>query len=293
MKPARLGVALAVVIALGVVAFAVPLPASVEAAALIQVEADQVTRVTAPDCGGFLTELPTRDGQEVREGDVLAVLTNPKLEVARCSSTRPTRLCGGSSSGTRSPACRKWRRRRAGPAADRVRAAGLLREHAALSRQRGQLVLRRRGPGWGRAHPALEQVGRWVEPGAEVCRVGNDRALRAVLLVGPAEREQVRAGAAARLRVHGCGSATAGGRRRGRPGRGGRRPAATVPPGRRRRPDPPDPASRKDARLPRTIWSRSGWGRRTGRSTRASWGGCRSSARRRSGGAAAATWPRH
>jgi hypothetical protein len=52
----------------------------------------------------------------------------------------------------------------------------------------------------------VEDGGKWLEKGAEVCRVGNDRVLRAVLLVAPADHELVAPGARAWIRVHGGGS---------------------------------------------------------------------------------------
>jgi putative peptide zinc metalloprotease protein len=101
MKPARLWWSAGLLGAVAVVVCFVPFPVTVRGAALLQVEPDQVQRVTVPEPGGYLKELLVQDGQRVRAGDVLAVLANPEL--AMCASTRPTKPCADSSKAPCSP----------------------------------------------------------------------------------------------------------------------------------------------------------------------------------------------
>jgi hypothetical protein len=49
-----------------------------------------------------------------------------------------------------------------------------------------------------------EEKGKWQEAGEELCRIGNDRALRAVLLVQSADHDLIGPGKQAWVRVHGA-----------------------------------------------------------------------------------------
>jgi putative peptide zinc metalloprotease protein len=205
MKPIRLCLVLAGVVLALVVVFAVPFPRTVEGAAVFQVEPEQAERVAAPDCGGFLAEVYARDGQTVREGDVLAVLVNPKLEVAVRINEADLEL--------RRQQRQDLAAQLAESAADDRAAAelrqtdfeieALAREAASLREQKKRLVLRAPRAGLVLSAPARERAGEWLEKGAEVFRVGNDRALRAVVLLDPEARRQVRGGAGATVRVRG------------------------------------------------------------------------------------------
>jgi hypothetical protein len=52
----------------------------------------------------------------------------------------------------------------------------------------------------------VEEKGRWLDKGAELCHVGNPRLLRAVVVLEPAEHKLVRTQTPAELIVHGAGS---------------------------------------------------------------------------------------
>src|SRR5208283_2271811 len=81
LKPARLGLlAVLALVAVVVVCF-LPLPRKFRGTALVQVDPEQCQEAVVPDPGGFLQEVPVHDGQRVQADDVLAVLTNPELEM--------------------------------------------------------------------------------------------------------------------------------------------------------------------------------------------------------------------
>jgi putative peptide zinc metalloprotease protein len=209
MKPVRLWVSAGVVVALGTAALAVPLPVRVHGTALIQVEPDQVQKVTVPEPGGLLAEVLVQDGQRVRSGDVLAVLANRELEIRlrlneadqalrqRQKNTLLAELAGSHAG--------------AGQAAVGLQdiaheLSSLSRQHATLQEQRDRLVLRAPCDGTVQGLVGREAWGKWFDRGAELCRIGDVRSLRAVLLVEPADHELVTPGGRAWVRVHGGGS---------------------------------------------------------------------------------------
>ena len=155
IRPGRAGVAAGVVLAALVVAWAVPFPSSVEGVALLEAEPDEVERVVIPPSGGFLRELLVRDGQRVREGDILAVLANPKLEI-ELRLTEADQALRLQQQGDQvaylaeSPAAAE----RGGGELQQTEyeLQSLRHQHARLKKQRGQLTLRRprrrgHGPG--------------------------------------------------------------------------------------------------------------------------------------------------
>jgi hypothetical protein len=51
--------------------------------------------------------------------------------------------------------------------------------------------------------PSPEEKGKWLEKGAELCRIGNVEALRVLVLVDPADHGEVRPSSQAWIRIHG------------------------------------------------------------------------------------------
>jgi putative peptide zinc metalloprotease protein len=209
LRPRRVGLTVALPVAVVVVVGFVPLPLKVEGTALVVVEPDRQERVTVPECGGFLTELRVRDGQQVREGEVLAILTNPKLEIAlrlneADQALRLEQQRAEVAHLTETAA--RDRETDGGLGAVEFEVQSLRQQHALLRRQREQLTLRAPRDGVLLGLPSREEVGKWLERGTELCRVGDGRALRAVLLVEPSDHPWVVPGSAARFRVHGGGA---------------------------------------------------------------------------------------
>jgi putative peptide zinc metalloprotease protein len=210
MKPARLWFLLGGVVLLGGACCTMPLPLSVEGQALLQVEPDHVWRVAVPATGGFVRDVLVRDGQPVRTGDVLAVLTNPQLEIRLRLNEADQALRSQQLSGQVAYLSE------AGQGGDlpggtvqqiELEMRALVREQALLREQRDRLTLRAPAAGvvTGLADDGLK--GRWLEKGTEVCRVADPNAVRALLLIGPADHELVGPGRSAWVRVHGRGSA--------------------------------------------------------------------------------------
>jgi putative peptide zinc metalloprotease protein len=209
MRPVRIWLSLGAFAALVVVVVAVPFPVHVQGVALVQVEPEQVRRVVVPERGGFLRMVLVRDGQRVRAGDVLAVLANPELEIKLRLNEADQSLRHKQKVAQLADLVD------AGPGEEQALTGlqqtefelkALAQEQAVLREQLDRLVLRAPCDGTVMGLVATEEKGKWLENGAELCRVGNDRVLRAVLLVEPADHELVMAGGRASIRVHGCGA---------------------------------------------------------------------------------------
>jgi multidrug resistance efflux pump len=210
MKRSRVVLSLGVVLVVVYLVAVIRWPLKVESTALLQVEPEQTERVAVPAGGGFLTQLLVQDGQHVQAGDVLAVLTNPKLDIALRVNEADQAL--------RRQAQQQQAARLAGSAREREIAEDVQRtdfelrsleqEHRSLKREAVRLTLRAPRSGVVLGVPSREQVGQWQEAGAELCRVGSERALRAVLLVEPSEQAGIAPGSPARVRVHGGGART-------------------------------------------------------------------------------------
>jgi putative peptide zinc metalloprotease protein len=209
MKPVRVWLTLGALAALVVIVVAVPFPVHVQGVALIQVEPEHVQRVVVPERGGFLRTVLVRDGQRVRAGDILAVLANPELEIKLRVNEADQALRH------KQKAAQLADLADAGPGEEQALTGlqqtefelkALRQEHAVLCEQLDRLVLRAPCDGTVMGLVPAEDKGKWLENGAEVCRVGNDRVLRAVLLVEPADHELVVPGGRASIRVHGGGA---------------------------------------------------------------------------------------
>jgi multidrug efflux pump subunit AcrA (membrane-fusion protein) len=209
MKRARVWLAAALVAVAGLVVALLPLPLRVHGIALLQADPDGVHRVVIGDRGGFLKELLVKDGQQVRAGAVLAVLHNPELEIKLRVNEADQAL--------------RWQQKDAllaqltevGTVSDSAAGSlqetefqlnALRREHTALCAQRERLTLRAPGDGTVLGLCAAEDRGKWLDQGAELCRIGNGRILRAVLLVPPSDHELVEPGRRAWVRIHGGGA---------------------------------------------------------------------------------------
>ncbi len=207
-RPGRLSLALGGAAFAAVTLLAVPLPVPVEGQAVILVEPDRVARLVVPETGGFVSEVRARDGQAVRAGEVVAVLTNPRLEIrARVNeadqalrseqrSALAARLADGG------PGAEE-----AGDDIGRAQSElqALAREHRLLTEQRERLTVRAPCDGVVMGLRPQELQGRWLDKGAEVCRVGDPRALRAVLVIDPAEHRLIAGARTAWVLVHGRG----------------------------------------------------------------------------------------
>jgi multidrug efflux pump subunit AcrA (membrane-fusion protein) len=206
MNRSRLGMAAALALLAGLFFTLVPIPRSLDALAVLQVEPGAFDRIVVPDSGGYLDRLHVEDGQQVREGQILAALTNPRLEIAL-----------GVAEADRQLRQQQHRDQIAWLTGSRGAEYGLTsdleqtlfelqsltRQQSTLRRQSRQLVLRAPRAGTVMGLRSRDECGKWLERGVELCRVGDPTALRAVLVVEPADHQRIHPGATARVRVHG------------------------------------------------------------------------------------------
>ena len=193
---------------MALVIWAVPFPRKVSGLAILQADPDQVDRIPVPECGGFVRRLLVRDGQLVREGEILAILDNPKLEVA-------LRLNEADQELRRQQQQAQVAHRTESVSAEDTASGDLqqtafelqllLQQHAQLNRQREQLTIRAPRSGVLLGLDPQELQGKWLERGSELCRVGNPRTLRALLLVEPGDRQLVNKSSKVWVRLHGTG----------------------------------------------------------------------------------------
>lgn len=80
----------------------------------------------------------------------------------------------------------------------------LTQEHRTLKEQRDRLTLRAPADGVVMGLLSFEDKGKWLSKETEFCRVGNDSALRALVLVDPADHRQVRVGSQTSVLIHGA-----------------------------------------------------------------------------------------
>lgn len=209
LKPARAWLVLVGLSALVVLFFTLPLPWSVRGLALVEVEPDAVSPVVVPETGGFLQAVRVRDGQRVRAGDVLAILSNPKVEIrlrvnevdqALRSRQRSERL--GQLADAEGPADQAVVKVQQ----SELELSALVREHRLLRRQQDELTLRAPCDGVVMRLVSPQKTGQWLEKGTELCRLGDPQALRVVLLIDPADHRLVQPGSPAQVRVHGLGA---------------------------------------------------------------------------------------
>jgi putative peptide zinc metalloprotease protein len=205
MKWSRVGLTVGVLVLIGVVGL-VPIPRGIDGLGLIQIEPDECERVTIPESGGFLAELRVEEGQHVQEGQVLAVLTNPQLAIALAVNEADQRL-RLSQQQEQVTWLTETRGAENGITSDleqtNFELESLRRQHQVLKQQAASLVLRAPRAGHVLGLQPRDNAGKWLERGTEVCRVGNSRALRAVLLLTPADQQRIGVGNPARLHLHG------------------------------------------------------------------------------------------
>jgi putative peptide zinc metalloprotease protein len=207
MKPARLWMSLTVGTALTAAFFFLPLPMKIRGVALVQPVPEQVRRIIVPETEGFLQQVNVRDGQHVKAGEVLAILVNPKLDIKIRVNEADQALrvqqqnafiaqFADLDEGDDSVL--------AGWQESEQELKSLSQEHRTLKEQCDRLILRTPADGVVMGLVPVEEKGKWLAKGSEFCRIGNDEALRALVLVDPADHRQVRVGSQASVLVHGA-----------------------------------------------------------------------------------------
>ncbi|HQR06972.1 MAG TPA: HlyD family efflux transporter periplasmic adaptor subunit [Gemmatales bacterium] len=206
MKPVRVVITAAIVVAVLSTIMLIPFPMRVKATALIQADPQYVRTVVIEDEGNFLAELLVKDGEEVKAGQPLARFNNVDLSINYELTLKQIPLIKKQiesliqqqqSSGNR-----------IGPLGQQlVKAQGELDklEHSRqlLRKQQERLVLRAPIDGTVMKLIPREQLGNLIPRGSELCSVGDETKLRAVFLVQPADKHLIEENDEAFVRIHG------------------------------------------------------------------------------------------
>jgi putative peptide zinc metalloprotease protein len=201
MKTGRVVVSGAIVAAVVVAFFTVPLPVSrVRTDGVVQLRDSAETPVILRQ-SGRLEELRVRDGQEVHKGEVLAVFRNRELEqkrdeaMARCATLRVLRdeYTQALSNRARDNDARQRLRERQGEAASELaRLEGQLHELEPLF---GALTLRAPCDGKVISPPHPDELGKFFDhnqQSAPFCVIGDPQRLRLLVPVKPADYRLVK-----------------------------------------------------------------------------------------------------
>jgi putative peptide zinc metalloprotease protein len=196
MKPIR--VTLTTIALTGVILFLflVPLPVSrVRQLGLVQVLPSAQAKVYVPFPGGILKDLRVRDGQEVKQGDLLAIFTNVELELqmaqteADLDSNRRTYNDLKQVLVERPDATNEARgqllRQMADAEGKYKTAARLLEAYKAEKAQLEEVKAERDGIIMG--PPRIDEIGKRFDKGTLLCTIGDPTHLRVLLPVSTAD----------------------------------------------------------------------------------------------------------
>lgn len=208
MKPVRVAISAAVVVLVLSAIMLIPFPMRVKATTLIMPDPLHQRSVVIEDEGNFLTELYVKDGETVKAGQPLARFNNLDLSINYELTLKQIPLVKKQiqsliqqqqGSGSRpSPIGNQL-----------VKAQGELDklEHTQqlYRQQQERLVLRAPMDGTVMKLVPKEQLGNLLPRGSELCLVGDPTKLRAIFLVEPSDKDLIREGDEAQVRIHGRG----------------------------------------------------------------------------------------
>ena len=210
MKQWRFWLSSSLIASLAAIFFLVPFPINVSGVGLVQVEEGHQQSVMVPAPGGFLVQTFVKDGQQVRKGDLLAVLRNPQvnMDLRLTEADQALRhdqfqaLLGQQAVFANAGA--EWDSR-----TEIVHELETLAQRNAMLKARAaDLVLRAPCDGILMGFPGWETTGKWLVEGTPICQIGDQRRLRLLILLEPADRQLVEVEQPIRFRVHGVSSAT-------------------------------------------------------------------------------------
>jgi putative peptide zinc metalloprotease protein len=205
MKPLRVSISAAILAAVILAVLFVPLPMRVRALAIMQVDPAHTLKVETPEMGGFLKELLIVDGAVVKKGDVLARLENPNLEIDLKLNEKNQALRLDQVSALTADYVRGYADLRL---TDDLNIAiaelhALQRFHTELQRVADALVIRAPRDGVVRHLIHRSEVGKYLERGKLICEIGDERELRAFLLLPSDKVSLIKEKDEAWVRVHG------------------------------------------------------------------------------------------
>ena len=212
MKPVRVWI-LASVVAAALIAFLViPFPMRVKGLTLVQVDPNKARPVVVPPLSGvdpgrspsFLTEVYVRDGQEVKQGDQLARLTNPEFDIRRQIIQQEIALRVQQIGKIQAELSFADNLKPQLLEAETTRDT-LLQTKRLMDDQATSLTLLAPCDGKVRKLIKVEEIGKAMEQGAPICEVADEHFLQAIMLVDPSNSKLVAAGQDAWIRIHGRG----------------------------------------------------------------------------------------
>lgn len=207
MKPVRVTLSAVALAAILAGLLFVPLPNRVRSVAVIQVDPQEAVVVSVPEVGGYLRERLVEDGQKVRAGDVIARMENPELDIKLVTNRRAQAALKDQLKDLEEQLVKAGNLPRVMEAiqATRVEIASREMENKELQRQAELLLVRAKRDGTILRMVPRTDVGKYQEGGTPLCLIGDERALRAVLLVPTAQHSLVSVGDKAWIHVHGRG----------------------------------------------------------------------------------------
>jgi putative peptide zinc metalloprotease protein len=196
LSPWRVGLTLAVLALVGAAFFLVPLPYRVRAMAYVQPQEAQQVWVDVP---GRLVVLAVRDGDRVRNGDLLARLSNPEKELELMKvemNLEQHRLAAQALRLSQDPTRRAEALRAEQQAQELAITVQRLREELKL------LELRARRDGVVLGAPRPEMLGAYLTEGTLFCRIGDPEQLEVRLYIDQAYIGLVEVGQTVRIKLY-------------------------------------------------------------------------------------------
>jgi RND family efflux transporter MFP subunit len=172
--------------------FVPPVPTNVSSELLLEPGRDAHLRTTVP---GKIAEVFVGQGQQVKAGQLLAILQNPEIEAAtRVASVEVTLASSNLRQNQDQPASGKS----AQAVRERIR---LQKELAVAAANLDALQIRAPFDGVITTPNIRERVGQFLAAGDEFCRLSDPRTMRARIFVSDRDLNDVRPGAPARVKV--------------------------------------------------------------------------------------------
>lgn len=172
--------------------FVPPVPTSVSSELVLEPGKDAHLRATV---SGKIAEVFVRQGQEVKAGQLLAVLQNPEIEAdARMTTAEVTLASSNLRQNQDQPASGKS----AQAARERVR---LQKELAVASSNLDALQIRAPFDGIITTADIGQHVGQFLAAGEEFCRLSDPRTMKARIFVSDRDLNDIRPGATVKVKV--------------------------------------------------------------------------------------------
>jgi len=180
------------VLGVALLLFVPPIPTSVSSELLLEPGKAALLRTSV---AGTISEVFVRQGQEVKAGQLLAVLQNPEVEAEARKTTIELTLA---SSNLRENQDQPASGKSAQSARERIR---LQKELAVATSNLGALQIRAPFDGIVTTSEIRQRVGQFLAAGEEFCRLSDARTMKARIFVSDRDLNDIRAGVPVRVKV--------------------------------------------------------------------------------------------